>query len=117
MLLIFIFLVLGLIELLFRRLFKMKKVGLFGKYEHHTIKFEKREKILFFSFMLVLMINIIFEMIVNNLLILTVYIMLSSLIRGIEEWQYDRESKEYVFSLANVSCFFVIFFLLLLNIL
>ncbi|MGM7722154.1 DUF4181 domain-containing protein [Metabacillus sp. Hm71] len=115
MALIWIILTMFIVDFLLRKLLRVKHKGFFGRYEHFNKNYALAEKYTFIIF-LVLLISNIFIQFVNDPFIFTwALLTFIWLIRGIQEWKYDKENKEYIFSWIGSTTFLIIIALSLIG--
>jgi len=87
-----------LLEILLRKILKIKYKGFIGKYKHVNQKYKTIEKYTFILFASIIIINIFLQKVEDPFIFAWVFFMIMWFIRGFEEWKYDRDAKEYIIS-------------------
>jgi hypothetical protein len=87
-----------IVDFLLRKLLVVKHNGFFRKYEHFDKKYALVEKYAFIIFIVLLVSDIFIQFFSEPFILVWIFFMFIWFIRGIEQWKYARENKEYVFS-------------------
>lgn len=97
-----------LLYYLLHKLFKVEKrqKGIFGKYEHLDERIEKIEKYILYIFLVLIGINIFIVFAENPFHLLWLYFGILWLLRGFEEWKYNKQSNEYIVNWFSSVYFF-----------
>ncbi|MBP0725276.1 DUF4181 domain-containing protein [Bacillus sp. RG28] len=98
-------------DLLLRKILNVKNKGFIGKDERHNKIYPIIEKWAVILFLLVVLSDLFFHFLsIPYFLVWILFAFIWSL-RGIEEWKYNRDEKEYIFNWLTSGTFFIIFML------
>jgi len=86
-----------ILDLLLRYILGIKLKKAFKKFEHHDVMFKNIDKWLFRVFLLLLLINIVLSF-MDMIVFVFIYLAITSFLHGIQEWKFDKENREYIFT-------------------
>jgi len=98
-------------DLLLRKILNVKYQWFKGKDERHHKIFSITEKWTIFLFFLVVLSDLFFHFLSLPYFLVWLLFAFIWILRGIEEWNYNRDKKEYIFNWLCSGTFFIIFIL------
>lgn len=108
MALIWIILTMYIVDFFLRKILRVKYKGFFGRYKHFNKNYALAETFTFMIFLVLLVVNIFIQLVNNPFILTWAFLTFIWLIRGIQEWKYDKENKEYIFSWIGSTTFLII---------
>ncbi|XQY93107.1 DUF4181 domain-containing protein [Metabacillus sp. HB246100] len=102
---VFVLLFCGIVEFIMRRRLKIKNRGFFVRYEFHSIKLEKIDRFCSGIFILLVIFAILFSFPLT--IMVFGYLLITTFIRGIDEWTYERKTKEFMLTWSASGVFFL----------
>lgn len=97
MIVVAIFISWFILDLLLRYILGIKLKKAFKKFEHHDLIFKNIDRWLFIAFLLFLLVNI-FLSFMDMIVVVFIYLAITSFLHGIQEWKFDKENREYIFT-------------------
>jgi prepilin signal peptidase PulO-like enzyme (type II secretory pathway) len=86
------------IDPILRKILNVKQKGFWGIYKHHNKSHAIIEEFLFYLVFLVFLCDFYFHFLEDPFVLFYILAVLIWLLRGVVEWQYSREGKEYIFN-------------------
>ncbi|MFD2212566.1 DUF4181 domain-containing protein [Metabacillus endolithicus] len=97
MIVVAIFISWFILDLLLRYILGIKLKKAFKKFEHHDLIFKNIDRWLFIAFLLFLLVNI-FLSFMDMIVVVFIYLAITSFLHGMQEWKFDKENREYIFT-------------------
>jgi hypothetical protein len=100
-----------LVDFILRKVLDIPRSKFWGKYEYESLALGRWDKYVTIAFVLFLVLDMIF-MFVEPYIVSCLFLVAAILLKGIDEWKYKQETKEYITSFVQMGCFLTAFVLL-----
>jgi hypothetical protein len=99
------------IDTILRRILNVKNKGFWRIYKPHNKRFAIIEELLFVLFFIVIAFNFYYQFLADQYVLFFLLATFIWLLRGIDEWRYNRAGKEYTISWLFSGVFFFVLML------
>lgn len=100
-----------LVDFILRKVLDIPRSKFWGKYEYESLALGRWDKYVTIAFVLFLVLDMIF-MFVEPYIVSCLFLVAAILLKGIDEWKYKQETKEYITSFVQMGFFLTAFVLL-----
>lgn len=100
-----------LVDFILRKVLDIPRSKFQGKYEYESLALGRWDKYVTIAFVLFLVLDMIF-MFVEPYIVSCLFLVAAILLKGIDEWKYKQETKEYITSFVQMGFFLTAFVLL-----
>lgn len=100
-----------LVDFILRKVLDIPRSKFWGEYEYESLALGRWDKYVTIAFVLFLVLDMIF-MFVEPYIVSCLFLVAAILLKGIDEWKYKQETKEYITSFVQMGFFLTAFVLL-----
>lgn len=100
-----------LADFILRKVLDIPRSKFWGKYEYESLALGRWDKYVTIAFVLFLVLDMIF-IFVQPYIVSCLFLVAAILLKGIDEWKYKQETKEYITSFVQMGFFLTAFVLL-----
>jgi hypothetical protein len=100
-----------LVDFTLRKVLDIPRSKFWGKYEYESLALGRWDKYVTIAFVLFLVLDMIF-IFVEPYIVSCLFLVAAILLKGIDEWKYKQETKEYITSFVQMGFFLTAFVLL-----